>query len=319
MFEGSYAGEKSVRRKSMLLRALTVSLHLLIGLLALAGTVAILETPIVMSKVETLAAGSWSPYLDRFDHYLKYGAIGIAAISATLAVMKLDKIISAFRGYRDARAPIYELAESLAGIRSTLESLKDTMGSVQQTSLELSQQANKIKELQSAIEKTDQAVKDAVNQLADMERLAVFDQAEALQLVDGDKVDGPDSSSARWEELRALWNNNGSRIDAVRSSIEDGRVRARFMRMPRTNYPKIIDALADEGFISETARTHSLRLHRLFMASRTAKALSLEQIGEVKALEVALENDFKIYERRSETTKPSTRALPVNNTVNAIA
>jgi hypothetical protein len=31
--------------------------------------------------------------------------------------MKLDKIISAFRGYRDARAPIYELAESLAGIR----------------------------------------------------------------------------------------------------------------------------------------------------------------------------------------------------------
>ncbi len=63
MLEGSDAGQKSVRRKSMLVRTLTASLHLLIGLLALAGTVAVLETPIVRSKVETLAAGTWSPCL----------------------------------------------------------------------------------------------------------------------------------------------------------------------------------------------------------------------------------------------------------------
>lgn len=308
-----------LRRKSSVERILAVSTHLLIGLLALMGVMAIGDAPVFTSRVDAALNADWPRLLDRADHYFKYGAIALAAITALVALMKLDTIVRAFTGYKEARAPIYELAESLSGIKATLESLKTTMESVQKTSDELSQQATKIKELQAAIEKTDRAVKDAVDQLADMERLAAIDSVETTAVaIEGD--DGAhDLATDAWEELRALWNTNARRLDNVRSSIEDGRTRARFMRMPRKNYKKIIDALAEERYISEAARHSSLRLHTKFMAARRTKAVSSQDIGDIRKLDDALEHEFKTYERSAlSTPAPPESPTIVDNQVRAL-
>lgn len=312
-------GETAVRQNSCAARILAVSVHILVGVLALVGAVAIAEAPFFTAKTEPLLNADWPKILERADHYVKYGAIALAAVTALLAVRKLDTIVRAFSGYREARAPIYELADLLAGIKAMLELLKDTMSSVQQTSVELSQQATKIKELRAAIEKTDRAVKDAVDQLADMERMTAVGAVESTPVMGDEDEGSQDPASEAWEELRTLWNTNARRLDSVRSSIDDGRTRARFMRMHRRNYKKIIDALADEKYISETARNSSLRLHQVFMAARRSKAVLPQVIGDIRNLDQSLEHEFETYERPTNAAKPLVSPTPVDNNANALA
>lgn len=310
-------GSSIGRKQPLTGKIFAAAIHILIGMLAVAGIVAIVEAPIFASKTDAVTPADWPTILERADLYVKYGAIALAAYTALCAIGKLETIVRAFRGYQEARAPIYELAGSLAGIRTMLDSLKETMSTVQQTSLELSQQATKIKELQAAIEKTDQAVKDAVDQLADMERLAAVGETSTAS---GEEDDGAqDPATDAWEELRALWNTNARRLDTVRSNIGDRRTRARFMRMPRKNYKKIIDSLAAERYISETARKSSLRLHRLFMSARRSKAVSAQDIGDVRLLDQALEHDFETYQRPAEILTAPTRPSVANNNTDALA
>ena len=63
--------------------------------------------------------------------------------------------------------------------------------------------------------------------------------------------------------------------------------------MPRTNYPAIINGLADERLISEAARDASLKLHSTFMSYRPRnKKISDQVVASLVVFDSMLEKEL---------------------------
>jgi hypothetical protein len=148
----------------------------------------------------------------------------------------------------------------------------------------------------------------AVTALGDTERLlAATDQVTEESLATAADV----STESGWEILRNAWNANGRRLDDVRGSIANKRKRDRLVAMPRTDYRRIINALAHEGEISETAKKYALELHALFMAHRRTKNPKPEVVGSVKVLDAQLEDEFNRIAAEPRPPHGKSTARPV--------
>ena len=84
------------------------------------------------------------------------------------------------------------------------------------------------------------------------------------------------------------------RLDEVIQGIANKRNRAKFVRMPKTSYPAIINALADAKFITEAARKASLELNAIFMSYKPRnRTIPDHAVGAMEVLDAQLQNEIR--------------------------
>jgi hypothetical protein len=225
--------------------------------------------------------GAWAD----FKYILQYGAYFIAGLALLLAVTQIRAISRLMSLYLEARGPIYQLAA--------------TMDSAELTAQRLAAQASRLSELEPTIKSMSEKVEEAVLKIGDLQRQAVSERVDVA--ADDRSAPAPQGSvtvettqeDPNWEKLRELWNANGARLDVAIERIKDKRKRTKFSRMDRRNYPAIINGLADEGYISETARQGSLDLHAIFVGYRPRnREIPGRVIGDLEVLDRMLEQEF---------------------------
>lgn len=207
------------------------------------------------SPARSLAAAIWSDV----KFVLQYGTLLIGVVGFAIALTQLKTIGKLIADFIVARGPIYTLSTTISEVELSVGAL--------------SREVDRLSKLEPAIRDMAEKIEETFAQIANLQRLAVSERTDGatseLAAGNGRATTAPPSppeEDRNWERLREIWNNNGERLDGVIERITDKRRRARFQRMPRTNYPAIINALGDEGYISEAARNASLELHSTFMS-----------------------------------------------------
>lgn len=212
-------------------------------------------------------------------YVLQYGAYFIAALALFVAATQIKTVAKLMSDFLVARGAIYQLAA--------------TMSSAEETARRLSDQANRLSKLEPTIQGMAEKVEETVLRLGDIQRLQVSERTEEAV----DAALAPASATdddQNWERLREIWNANGVRLDEAIERIPDKRRRARFGRMDRRNYPAIINGLADEHLISETARAKSLELHSIFVRYRPRnRRIPDDVIGNLTVLDRMLADELQ--------------------------
>lgn len=206
------------------------------------------------SPARALATRAW----EDFKFLLQYGALFIGAVAFAAALTKVRVISKIIGDFIVARGPIYSLS-------TTITEVDTTVGQLSREVARLSHLESTIREISEKLEETFAQISN-LQRLAISERTGTADQADMALPPINQAAAPPSEEDKNWDRLRELWNNNGARLDTVIEAIPDKRRRGRFQRMPKTNYPAIINALADDAWISDAARNASLRLHSTFMS-----------------------------------------------------
>lgn len=300
MSKAGYAGE--ARESKGILRRLFVGLsYFLIASLAIIGVIAIVLELYgwhvgVRWRPEDLNAifAYDSPTMrtarviwDDIKYLIQYGAYLIAAAALFIAVTHIKTVAKLMSDFLDARGAIYQLAA--------------TMTSAEQTAQKLSEQAVQLSALEPTIKGMSEKIEEAMLKIGDLQRQSVSERLDAPTAavtpgatVNGAVTNGDVAEDERnWEKLRELWNANGVRLDEAIERISSKRRRTRYSRMDRRNYPAIINGLADDNVISETARKGSLDLHATFMKYRPRNSKITNQvIGDLEVLDRMLDEEF---------------------------
>jgi hypothetical protein len=184
----------------------------------------------------------------------------LAAFGLVVALGRLSTIARLISDFRESKGSIFELSTTITGVRSTVASLGG--------------EVHRLTELAPTVTSTAEKLEDVLKQLADLQRIAVSENRISGPIEANASLDDAaeeDAHEQNWQKLREYWFSNGERLDAVIEAIGNARIRSRFRRMPRTDYPAIINALANEGWISNSARGLSLELHREFLSHRSRR------------------------------------------------
>jgi hypothetical protein len=274
--------------------------YFLVGSLALVGVVAI-----CLEVYSWHTGARWQPtdidvLLQRDGHLLgalariwedikyciQYGAYLIAAIAPFIAVAQIKTVAQLIRDFIAARGPIYALASTITRVERAVEALTPHV--------------DRLLLLEPTIKGTAERLEEVLQRLGDLQRLAVSERdqpqptvADAPESVAALPATAEDRDAENWEKLREFWNANGRRLDNVIERIPEKRRRAKFQRMPKTNYPAIINGLADEQLISEVAREASLNLHRVFMSYRPRnRKIPDSVVGQLAVYDAQLEQEI---------------------------
>ncbi len=218
------------------------------------------------------------PTVAAFKFLIQSGGFAVFAVALLLAVMKIDQVSKVISDFIQARGDIHSLVTSVENVPKHAE--------------KLAEHATKLSDLRPLIQETAEKIEDALKQIADLQRLTVGQrEGDANQ---GATANPPTIETDRnWEELRALWNRNGIRLDDVRARIPGKRQREKFKEMPRTNYPAIIDALAETKLISEGTRKASQELHATFMSFKPRnRAIPDHVVERLRVLDQMLEHEL---------------------------
>lgn len=219
---------------------------------------------------------------------LQYGSLFIGALALAAAVAQIRTIARLITAFIKARGPIYELGSTVIGVEKTVTNL--------------SSHVNRLSGFEPTMREMTEKLEEIFAQVANLQRMTVSERTDtpadqSLEPPRGNSIEPPpiDPDQQNWERLRELWNKNGERLDGVIEKISDKRKRGRYQRMPRTNYPAIINALADERFISETARKASLDLHGIFMSYKPRNRTIPDQaVGSMEVLDKILEHELPV-------------------------
>jgi hypothetical protein len=227
-------------------------------------------------ELSELARKVW----EEFKYVLEKGPIFIGVVALTAALTKVNTISKLISDFIAARGPIYGLATTVTNVESAVSGLAGT--------------TRRLLDLEPTIKKTSEKLEEILQQIADLQRLNISErtQDESVEQSAAASVIETDVDE-NYDRLRELWNANCQRIDAVRQAILHKARRARFAKMPRTNYPAIINQLALERLISDATKDHSIELHKTFMSYKSRnRSVPDEAIGRLVVLDRMLENEL---------------------------
>jgi hypothetical protein len=233
------------------------------------------------APTRAISAAVW----EDFKFLIQYGAFLLGAIAFVAALAQLKTIARLISDFIVARGPIYTLGTTIAGVETSVELL--------------SKEVDRLSKLEPTIKAISEKLEATAAQINNLQRLAVSERTTATedQATRGAiGLTAPETGEDRnWERLRELWNNNGERLDQVIEGIPNKRRRQKFQRMPRTNYAAIINALADERYISEAARKASLDLHSTFMSYKPRnRRIPDSAVGNVVVLDGMLADELSV-------------------------
>jgi hypothetical protein len=229
------------------------------------------------SPARALVAAIW----DDLKFLVQYGALLIGAIAFAGALTQIKTIAKLISDFIVARGPIYSLGTTIAEVEKSVA--------------KLSGEVDRLSKLEPTIREIAEKIEQTFVQIANLQRLTVSERTdEAVGAGAATAQAVTESQEDRnWERLREIWNNNGERLDKVIAQIAVKRTRGKFQRMPRTNYPGIINSLADERFISEPARKASLQLHSTFMSYKPRnRSIPDSAVAALEVLDRMLEKEL---------------------------
>ena len=242
------------------------------------------------------------PVLAALKFAIQSGGFAIFSLAMLIAMMKIDKVARIVSNFLDAKGDIHSLVTAVERMSKQAEAV--------------SLHSTKLVQMKSIIDETSAKIEDAIKQISELQRIAVSERIEATSPSDNAPIrEGTDSTLSsnkdndNWEALREIWNSNGARLDDVISRISSRRRREKFVRMPKTRYPDIINGLATEGFISNVARDASLRLHQTFMSYKPRNRPIPDQV----VADMSVLNDM-LAEEMSKT-EPAGQAPRLESTV----
>jgi hypothetical protein len=224
---------------------------------------------------------------EEIKYLIQYGAYLIAAAALFIAVTHIKTVAKLMSDFLDARGAIYQLAA--------------TMTSAEETARKLAEQAGQLSALEPTIKGMAEKIEEAMLKIGDLQRQSVSERSDASALagtsgatLNGAATNGDATEDERnWEKLREFWNANGVRLDEAIERVPDKRRRTRYSRMDRRNYPAIINGLADDKIISETARKGSLDLHTTFMSYKPRnRKIPSQVIGDLMVKDRMLDEEF---------------------------
>ena len=234
-------------------------------------------------------------------YLIQYGAYLIAAVALLIAVTHIKTVAKLMSDFLDARGAIYQLAA--------------TMTSAETTAHGLAEQADQLSKLEPTIRGMAEKIEEAMLKIGDLQRQSVSERSDspAATAATGATGNGTTTQAEatederNWEKLRELWNASGFRLDEAIERIPEKRKRTRYSRMDRRNYPAIINGLADDKVISETARKGSLDLHSTFMSYKPRnRKIPNQVIGELIAKDRMLDEEFAKLAAPEERESPRT-------------
>lgn len=254
----------------------------------------------VESPARSLAGRAW----DEFKFLLQYGTLFIGAVAFATALTKARTISRIISDFIVARGPIYSLGTTITEVDRTVSML--------------SEQVARLSRLEPTIREISEKIEETFAQIANLQRLTISERSEATsenavnqgadQRIQTQPIEITEEEDRNWERIRELWNNNGERLDSVIERISDKRRRGKFQRMPRTNYPAIINALGDESYISDAARNASLKLHSIFMSYKPRnRKIPDEAVASMELLDRMLEHE--LCPPPEETLPPSSSTV----------
>jgi hypothetical protein len=233
---------------------------------------------------------SWERAWDEGKLSFRIVSFFLLAIALFLAAIRMPMVARIISDFLLARGPIYSLASTITQVSQVVKELAPTIKLLSDKS-------------------------DALQvQLAELQRYTSSERTEP-----GDGTDEPPAGSPgaatpsrpavedtrNWESLRALWYANTARIEAVINGISDGRKKLKYDRMPRTNYNRIINALANDGFISDAAKKASIELNKTFARFRPRnQKIPDSAIGALEVLDKQLELAIGKPSPDDEDTEP---------------
>ena len=231
------------------------------------------------SPARALCAAIW----EIFKFLVQYGGLLIGAVAFAAALTQIKTISRLISDFIVARGPIYSLGSTIAEVEKSVGLL--------------SREVDRLSKLEPTIREMAEKIEETFAQIANLQRLTVSERTNPPE-----NPNEPAPAAAEigeedrnWERLRELWNNNGERLDDVIERISDKRRRGRFQRMPKTNYPAIINALGDAGCISEPARNASLQLHSTFMSYKPRnRKIPDEAVASLEVLDRMLSHELGV-------------------------
>lgn len=252
------------------------------------------------SSAKALAFKAW----EDFKFLLQFGTLLLGAIGLLAAMTQVKTIARLISDFIVARGPIYSLGTTITEVEKSVETL--------------SREVDRLSKLEPTIREMSEKIEETFAQIANLQRFAVSERSGTTEEEPAVQSAGRTQSAPpqpqedkNWERLRELWNANGERLDEVIGNISDKRRRARFQKMPKTNYPAIINALADEKHINEAARNASLELHRIFMSFKPRnRKIPDDAVESVVVLDLMLAKEIQLSKPSDEEPPTSAPAAP---------
>jgi hypothetical protein len=252
------------------------------------------------SPARVLCAAFW----EDFKFLIQYGALFIGAIAFAAAITQIKTIAKIISDFIVARGPIYSLGTTIVGVEKSVGLLSNGV--------------DRLSKLEPTIKMMAEKIEETFAQIANLQRLTVSERTDTA----GPESDGPTPAAApqpeedrNWERPRELWNSNGERLDEVIERIPDKRRRGKFQRMPRTNYPAIINGLGDEEYISDAARNASLQLHSIFMSYKPRnRRIPDDAVANTEVLDRMLAHELRLPPSEDEmapSTPPVDMGAPI--------
>lgn len=206
--------------------------------------------------METVAAAlrsikdlPWSEIRSVADLTLYY----LAVIAALWALVRIKTILQVIVEFNKGRGPLWDL-------KNTVNDIKDLAPAI-----------NKLRDDFVAIaDKVDSTNK----QLVELQVESIGTRLDVPLEDETEQGDAPPSAAAsdgdtdNWTKLRLYWKRNADRLEFIIESIPDGRTKAAYDRLPRTNLTRIVNKLQGQKLIAASAAKASRDLIDLFNSYR---------------------------------------------------
>lgn len=217
-------------------------------------------------------------------------------------LIRLGTIRTIVRDFLEARGPIWDL-------RNMVTDLKAMEPVIKQLRSEVPQIIEKLETMRLQME----ALREQANefQLESMStRIEAADEAPAVSFAEPQaKAVSPDEEN--WRQLRDYWKRNSKRLEYVITTIDDGRKRGVYDRMPRTNLDRIVNKLQGQKIISAAAANASRSLNELFNSYRPRnRQVPDEVVGAVKILDQQLDKELAQYKLAIQGDETDVVGLP---------
>jgi hypothetical protein len=213
-------------------------------------------------------------------------SFALLAWALFVAAMKIDTVFNIVSTFNEARSPISELRSSVDGVKGTAREFASNMDALREASAILNRHAPTLSELNERLA----ALSDQVIGLQEETISQRTGEVAVTPAVAPDAARGGASDEENWEELRSIWRRNNQRLEFTISEKLHGARQRSYARMPRTDYPSIIDRLKQHNVLSIAAHKASRELHEIFMSYKPRnRAIPDSVIGDMRNLDHQLE------------------------------
>ena len=177
------------------------------------------------------------------------------ALSILWALIRLERVIEAFRQYKNCSDSLPQLLESVDKLREIQPELQKLLGALRDS-------AELAHDRQQVLAQT-------------LQQMSTSEKAEPAKV----KVVDP---LAKWETIRNIWENVRQEIEKIIDNLSDGRRKRKYDNMDRYNYKDIINTLENDKALISSKALAARNMNSIFHSWRVRDKTTITA-GDVEA------------------------------------